>query len=65
MSLAMDRLFLLPAPHWVQNPFRACAQLPLGVFLFCFVFWLHYTTCSILVPGPEIKPVPLQWKHGF
>ena len=42
VSLARDRLFLLPAPHWVQNPFRACAQLPLGFFvLFCILAALH------------------------
>ena len=26
-------------------------------------FWPCHMACGILIPQPEIKPVPLQWKH--
>ena len=29
-----------------------------------YLFIYLATACEILVPQPEIKPMPLQWKHG-
>ena len=31
-------------------------------FYLCLYF--GHETCEILVPKPEIEPLPLQWKHG-
>ena len=33
------------------------ASMDFSCFIF-FFFWLHYVTYGILVPQPEIKPVP-------
>lgn len=37
----------------------------LGINLFLFIFWMHCAACEVLVPWPHIKPLTLQWKHGF
>ena len=41
-----------------------CCCFCFGVFLVLLLFWPRLAAYGILVPGPGIEPVPLQWKRG-
>ena len=34
-----------------------------GMLFFFFFFWSLCAACGILVPGPEMEPMPLHWNR--